>query len=107
MPGKDTIALFDEARRLGVGFHLGYCELDHSSGRKRRFNSSILVGADGAIIGKYRKIHLPGHSDHRPGTPFQNLEKRIRVGERDSIGAPTRCGRLMIGNDGAGPRLIA
>ena len=82
MPGPDTMALFDEARRLGVGFHLGYCELDHSSGRKRRFNTSILVDAGGSIIGKYRKIHLPGHSDHRPQTPFQNLEKRyFEVGD--------------------------
>ena len=82
MPGKDTAALFDEARRLGVGFHLGYCELDQSSGKKRRFNSSILVGSDGAIIGKYRKIHLPGHFEHRPGSPFQNLEKRyFEVGD--------------------------
>ncbi len=82
MPGKDTAALFDEARRLGVGFHLGYCELDLSSGKKRRFNSSILVDKQGAIIGKYRKIHLPGHFEHRPGTPFQNLEKRyFEVGD--------------------------
>ena len=82
MPGPQTQALFDEARRLGVGFHLGYCELDMSSGRKRRFNTSILVDASGRIIGKYRKIHLPGHSDHRPETPFQNLEKRyFEVGD--------------------------
>ena len=82
MPGPQTMALFEEARRLGIGFHLGYCELDHSCGHKRRFNTSILVGADGRIIGKYRKIHLPGHSDHRPDTPFQNLEKRyFEVGD--------------------------
>ena len=82
MPGPDTQALFDEARRLNMGFHLGYCELDMSSGRKRRFNTSILVDASGTIIGKYRKIHLPGHSDHRPQTPFQNLEKRyFEVGD--------------------------
>ena len=82
LPGKETMALFDEARRLGVGFHLGYCELDLSSGRKRRFNSAILVGGDGAIVGKYRKIHLPGHFEHRPETPFQNLEKRyFEVGD--------------------------
>jgi N-carbamoyl-D-amino-acid hydrolase len=82
MPGPDTLPLFDEARRLGVGFHLGYCELDFSSGRKRRFNTSILVDAQGRIIGKYRKIHLPGHADHRPQTPFQNLEKRyFEVGD--------------------------
>jgi predicted amidohydrolase len=82
MPGPDTLALFDEARRLGVGFHLGYCELDLSAGRKRRFNSAILVDRHGDIIGKYRKIHLPGHADHRPDTPFQNLEKRcFEVGD--------------------------
>ena len=82
MPGPDTLALFDEARRLGVGFHLGYCELDRTAGRKRRFNSAILVDRSGAIIGKYRKIHLPGHPEHRPQAPFQNLEKRyFEVGD--------------------------
>jgi len=82
MPGPDTLPLFDEARKLGIGFHLGYCELDLSGGRKRRFNTAILVDAQGQIIGKYRKIHLPGHSDHRPQTPFQNLEKRyFEVGD--------------------------
>ena len=82
MPGPQTAALFEEARRLQIGFHLGYCELDFSTGRKRRFNSAILVDASGAVIGKYRKIHLPGHAEHRPGTPFQNLEKRyFEVGD--------------------------
>src|SRR4026207_696923 len=52
MPGKETIALFDEARRLGIGFHLGYCELDLSSGKKRRFNSSILGGNAGSMLGQ-------------------------------------------------------
>ncbi len=82
MPGPQTAALFEEARRLQIGFHLGYCELDFSTGRKRRFNSAILVDASGAVIGKYRKIHLPGHTEHRPQTPFQNLEKRyFEVGD--------------------------
>ena len=82
MPGPDTQPLFDEAAKLQMGFHLGYCELDLSSGRKRRFNTAILVDAHGQLIGKYRKIHLPGHSDHRPQTPFQNLEKRyFEVGD--------------------------
>lgn len=34
------------------------------------------MGTDGEIIGKYRKIHLPGHADKRDGIPFQHLEKR-------------------------------
>ena len=27
MPGSETQRLFDEAKRLGIGFHLGYAEL--------------------------------------------------------------------------------
>jgi predicted amidohydrolase len=76
MPNAAVQPLFDAARRLRIGFHLGYCELDFSTGKKRRFNTSILVDKDGAIVGKYRKIHLPGGHDFMPGHPFQNLEKR-------------------------------
>jgi predicted amidohydrolase len=76
MPGPDTQPLFDEAARLGIGFCLGYAEMASVEGRTRRFNTSILVGSDGRIVGKHRKIHLPGHYEHRPQNPFQNLEKR-------------------------------
>ena len=75
MPNEAVQPLFDAARRLGIGFHLGYAELAHEEGRWRRFNTAILVGKDGGIIGKYRKIHLPGYDAPRPGEPFQNLEK--------------------------------
>ncbi len=82
MPGPATQPLFDEAKRLGIGFYLGFAELASDSGQKRRFNSSVLVDAQGQILGKYRKIHLPGHADHRPANPFQNLEKRyFEVGD--------------------------
>ena len=82
MPNAAVQPLFDAARRLRIGFHLGYCELDFSTGKKRRFNTSILVDKDGAIVGKYRKIHLPGGHDFMPGHPFQNLEKRyFEVGD--------------------------
>jgi N-carbamoyl-D-amino-acid hydrolase len=82
MPNAEVQPLFDAARRLRIGFHLGYCELDFSTGKKRRFNTSILVDKDGAIVGKYRKIHLPGGHDYIPGNPFQNLEKRyFEVGD--------------------------
>lgn len=76
MPGPDTMALFDEARRLSVGFYLGYGELLMEGGRKRRFNTSILVDKSGNIIGKYRKVHLPGHFEPQPGRRHQHLEKR-------------------------------
>jgi predicted amidohydrolase len=76
MPGPDTRPLFDRAQQLGIGFYLGYCELAAEHDGTRRFNTSILVGEDGRIIGKYRKVHLPGHADYRPNQRYQNLEKR-------------------------------
>ena len=45
-------------------------------GEAHHFNTSILVGPDGRLIGKYRKVHLPGHDDHRPNVPYQHLEKK-------------------------------
>lgn len=76
MPGPVTQPLFDEAKRLKIGFCLGYAELVEEQGETRRYNSSLLVERDGRIVGKHRKIHLPGHQEHRPQNPFQNLEKR-------------------------------
>ena len=76
MPGPETQPLFDEAKRLGVGFHLGYAELANEDGVAGHYNSAILVGPDGSLIGHFRKIHLPGYSEPRPDQPFQNLEKR-------------------------------
>jgi predicted amidohydrolase len=82
MPGPETLPLFDEARRLGIGFYLGYAEL-YTEGRvSHRFNTSILVDQAGRIAGKYRKIHLPGHALHEPWRAFQHLEKRyFEVGD--------------------------
>ena len=76
MPSKVTAPLFDEARRLGIGFYLGYAELERVGAGTHRYNTSILVGSTGELIGKYRKIHLPGHAGHEPWRAFQHLEKR-------------------------------
>lgn len=82
MPGPETQRLFDEAARRGIGFCLGYAELAEEPGRLRRFNTSILVDSGGNIIGKYRKVHLPGHGEYEPQRPFQHLEKRyFEVGD--------------------------
>jgi predicted amidohydrolase len=82
MPGAETRLLFEEARRLGMGFYLGYAELATEGRSTRRFNTSILVDRDGRIAGKYRKIHLPGHAGHEPWRAFQHLEKRyFEVGD--------------------------
>jgi hypothetical protein len=76
MPGPETRLLFDEAARLGMAFCLGYAELIQEGGALRRYNTSILVDRAGRIVGKYRKVHLPGHAEHEPWRPFQHLEKR-------------------------------
>ena len=76
MPSAETRPLFEEAARLGVGFYLGYAELAEEEGRRRHFNTSILVDDGGRIVGKYRTVHLPGHADYRPQRDFQHLEKR-------------------------------
>jgi len=76
MPSNETAPLFTEARRLGVGFMLGFAERVEEQGLTRRFNTSILVDKAGAIALKYRKVHLPGHAEHEPWRQFQHLEKR-------------------------------
>ncbi|MFQ6021426.1 MAG: N-carbamoyl-D-amino-acid hydrolase [Acidiferrobacterales bacterium] len=77
MPSKATQPLFDTARDLKVGFYLGYAEMFRDgAGRKRRCNTSILVDRAGDIVGKYRKVHLPGHAEYEPQRPWQHLEKR-------------------------------
>ena len=73
MPSPETKPLFDEARRLGVGFHLGYAELTPDG---HRYNTAIVVERDGRVVTKYRKIHLPGHEHPEPWRPFQHLERK-------------------------------
>jgi len=73
MPGPDTQRLFDEAKVLGIGFYLGYAELTPEG---ERYNTSVLVDESGSVVGKYRKVHLPGHEEHEPERPFQHLERR-------------------------------
>jgi predicted amidohydrolase len=86
MPARETQPLFDAARELGIGFCLGYAELASEGGRTRRFNTSILVDKGGRIVGKYRKVHLPGHAEHEPWRRFQHLEKRYF--ETGNLGFP-------------------
>ncbi len=72
MPNPSVQKLFDRARALGIGFYVGYAERAGA----QRFNASITVGPDGAILGHYRKVHLPGTVEPRAGERHQQLEKR-------------------------------
>ncbi len=86
MPNEATKPLFEAAAKAGVAFNLGYAELCTENDQTRRFNTSILVNNSGEIVGKYRKIHLPGHREHEPDWPFQHLEKRYF--ETGNLGFP-------------------
>jgi predicted amidohydrolase len=73
MPNPAVQPLFDRARALGIGFYVGYAELTSDG---QRFNCSVLVDRDAEILGRYRKVHLPGSVEPRAGAAYQQLEKR-------------------------------
>lgn len=73
MPNPATQPLFDEAKRLGVGFCLGYAERTPDG---HRYNTAMLVDRAGDTVATYRKVHVPGHEVVEPWRQFQHLERR-------------------------------
>lgn len=68
--------MFELSKALGIGFYLGYAELAEEGETLTQYNTAILLDKTGSIVGKYRKIHVPGHFEHEPWRKFQHLEKR-------------------------------
>jgi N-carbamoyl-D-amino-acid hydrolase len=104
MPSPATRPLFDEAKRLGVGFSLGYAELTgpDDDGVRHRYNSQVLVDADGSIVATYRKVHLPGHEKDEADRPFQHAERHYFEPGPDEFGVWNVFGGrvgMMICND--------
>ena len=73
IPSPVTAPLFARAKAHNMAMTLGYAELTPDG---HHFNTSILVDKQGNTIGKYRKVHLPGHSELDPQRTHQHLEKR-------------------------------
>jgi len=99
MPSPVTQPLFDEAKKLGVGFCLGYAELTNDG---ERFNTQILVERDGTVVAKYRKVHIPGHEHHEPDRPFQHAERYYFQPSMEGFGVWKAFGGrvgMMICND--------
>lgn len=99
MPSAITKPLFDEAKKLNIGFCLGYAELTPQG---ERFNTQILVERNGSIVAKYRKVHIPGHEHHEPDRPFQHAERYYFKPSDDGFGVWKAFGGrigMMICND--------
>jgi predicted amidohydrolase len=99
MPNPATQPLFDEARRLGMGFCIGYALLDDSG---NRWNVQTLVERDGSVVATYTKSHIPGHEHNEPDRPFQHAERYYFEPSRDGFGVWRAFGGLigmMICND--------
>jgi predicted amidohydrolase len=73
MPNPGVAPLFEKAAAHGIAISFGYAEKTPDG---QHFNTSILTDQQGAVIGKYRKIHLPGHAEFDPLRTHQHLEKR-------------------------------
>jgi predicted amidohydrolase len=99
MPSPVTAPLFDEAKKLGIGFCLGYAEL---TAEGERFNTQILVEKDGSVVAKYRKVHIPGHEENEPDRAFQHAERYYFTPSNEGFGVwkafDARVG-MMICND--------
>jgi predicted amidohydrolase len=99
MPSPVTAPLFDEAKKLGIGFCLGYAELTPQG---ERFNTQILVEKNGTVVAKYRKVHIPGHEKHEPNRAFQHAERYYFTPSNEGFGVwkafDARVG-MMICND--------
>jgi predicted amidohydrolase len=99
MPSPVTQPLFDEAKKLGIGFCLGYAEITDDG---RRFNTQILVEKNGSVVAKYRKVHIPGHETNEPDRPFQHAERYYFEPSMEGFGVWNAFGGrmgMMICND--------
>jgi len=99
MPSPVTAPLFDEAKKLGIGFCLGYAEL---TAQGERFNTQILVEKDGSVVAKYRKVHIPGHEHNEPDRAFQHAERYYFTPSEEGFGVWKAFGArvgMMICND--------
>lgn len=102
MPNDVTRPLFDEARRLGIGFCLGYALIEDTPEGRHRWNVQTLVERDGSIVATFKKVHIPGHEHHEPDRPFQHAERYYFEPSPDGFGVWRAFGGvvgMMICND--------
>ena len=72
MPSPETEPLFHAAKERGICFVLPYAEREGEN----YFNSALVTDSDGRIVGKFRKIHIPGTVEPTGTGKPEILEKR-------------------------------
>ncbi|KAF3763890.1 carbon-nitrogen hydrolase [Cryphonectria parasitica EP155] len=72
-------ALFERARERKVDVHLGYAERwTDEKGETRDYNSALYYsGVEGRVVGKYRKVHLPGTVDPIPDKTGRGVDQQL------------------------------
>ena len=83
MPNAVTRPLFERAAQYQMAMNFGYAELTPDG---HHFNTCILTDRSARIVGKYRKVHLPGHSEFDTERAFQHLEMPGNGRTRDGKG---------------------
>ena len=101
-PGPETDVFAETARRHGVHIGLGLFERDGDA----VFNTLALIGPDGAIIGKYHKVHLAvlaeSDSGVRPGDSFPVWDTDLgRIGANICMDSSAAESSRLVGLGGA------
>ncbi|MBZ0173339.1 MAG: acyltransferase, partial [Phycisphaerales bacterium] len=63
--GPTVRTMCEVAARRGIVIVAPIYELDKSTGR--RFNTAVVIEADGSVVGRYRKLHIPHGSNEQGG----------------------------------------
>ena len=72
MPSPETEPIFRAAKEAGIAIVFPYAEKDGDS----YYNSAVVVNHAGDVVGKYRKVHIPGSVSPTGQRKPEILEKR-------------------------------
>ena len=89
MPNADTQPLFDRARELGVGFHLGYAELVDDGEDRQRFNTAIVVDKGLTILGRVGATIDRANVFFGPAVRVEHLPANQRLSSRPKVPSPS------------------
>lgn len=103
--GPTVGAMREAAKRYSIVVVAPIYELDQSSGR--RFNTAVVIDADGGIRGQYRKLHIPHGSNeqgsfdelfyYEPGDVPQNARSPATLGSNPHFPVfQTQVGRIGV-----------